>query len=217
MTLDRSPGLPRHSCFSPTTLLVINYLHDCAVMLTSPKGRKVTRYTNKMSNHSLAAGDMAPDFTVQDVKGKTITLSKYRDQSVLLVFLRYAGCPWCNLAIHRLALEYPMLHKQNCQIIAFVQSDSESICENIYERHEVTPQFPIIADPDKEFYKLYGVHSRPAAITKAIRAIPYWVHAVKAHGFKQTKMDGDLFMVPATFLISSKTGQIVEADYDGSF
>ncbi len=69
-----------------------------------------TRYNTDMSGR-LTAGNIAPDFTVTDVKGKTISLSDYKGKAVLLVFLRYAGCPWCNLALHRLTLNISYLKK----------------------------------------------------------------------------------------------------------
>ncbi len=162
-------------------------------------------------------GDKAPKFDTLDVSGKKIRLSDYKKKSVLLVFFRYAGCPWCNLAIHRLALEYPMLQEQNCEVIAFVQSDQASIQKNILARHALKPRFTIIADPRKQFYDLYGVQTSHVAAVRSIRQIPQWVHAVKEHGFKQEEIDGDLFLVPAAFLIAKQTQKIVKADYGTNF
>ncbi len=162
-------------------------------------------------------GNKAPDFTATDVKGKEIRLSDYKEKSVLLVFLRYSGCPWCNLTIHRLALEYPMLKRKNCEIIAFIQSDVDSIKANIYSRHTVKPQFPILADQDKEFYNLYGIKSSPKAALKSLRHLPSWTQAVMKHDFKQTKVEGDIFLVPATFLVAAHTQKIVKSDYGTSF
>lgn len=170
-----------------------------------------------MANHKLNEGDTAPDFNAVDVLGKHIRLSDYKKHPLLLVFLRYAGCPWCNLAIHRLAMEYRMLKAEKCEVIAFIQSTDEQVQKNIYERHEVKPTFSIIADHEKEFYTLYGIKSSKKAAIKSIKSIPHWVHAVKDHGFKQTEIDGDLFLVPAAFLISSRTQKIVKADYGTSF
>lgn len=170
-----------------------------------------------MATTRLKPGSMAPDFSVKDVLGKKISLADYDKKSVLLVFLRYSGCPWCNLTIHRLTLEEPMLKKQNCQIIAFIQSSAENIKKNIYDRHAITPQFPIIADSAKKFYKRYGIQSNRAAALKSIKHIPKWAHAVRKHGFKQTEIDGDVFLVPATFLIAAKSQKIVKACYGNSF
>jgi len=164
----------------------------------------------------LLVGQQAPDFAVTDVSGKKVTLHGQKDGYTLLAFLRYAGCPWCNLAIHRLALESKMLSQSGCNIIVFVQSTRDNVVENISERHAVKPLFPIIADPGKEVYRAYGVTHSLHAVVRAINDIPAWVHAVKDHGFVQGKLDGDLFLAQALFLVSRKTRMVVQALYDKS-
>lgn len=111
-----------------------------------------------------------------------------------------------------------MLKAGSCEVIAFIQSGSDLVHKNIYGRHKVKPKFPIVSDPGKIFYKKYGVvSSRRSAALHSMRAIPYWVHAVKKLGFKQEKIDGDLFLVPASFLISTRDGRIKKAEYDANF
>lgn len=171
-----------------------------------------------MKEVSLKVGDVAPPFSVHDVFGNTVDLSSYDEKFVLLVFLRYSGCPWCNLALHRLSLEHSMLSKNGCEIIAFIQSDKEHIIQNIYERHKVKPPFPVVADPAKEYYRLYGVKtSTIGVVARSIGKVPYWVQAVYKHGFKQTSVDGDLFLVPALFLVNGSTCEIVKIEYGSSF
>lgn len=172
---------------------------------------------NDSMRGQLKEGNKAPDFSVKDVTGRTIKLSNYEGRVVLVVFLRYAGCPWCNLAIHRLTVEYPLLQKSGCEVIAFVQSDSEKIKKNIYERHAKKPPFPIIADADMSIYDKYRIQSSVAALAKSITKIPSWVHAVKDHGFKQTELDGKFFLVPASFLIDGSKRTILKAKYASSF
>ena len=75
----------------------------------------------------LATGMRAPQFTAVDVFGKKVTLSSNKDRYTLVVFLRYAGCPWCNLALHRLAMEQQLLKESRCDIIAFIQSSKENM------------------------------------------------------------------------------------------
>ena len=162
-------------------------------------------------------GDTAPDFTVKDVMGKKVELKSYHPKSVLVVFLRYSGCPWCNLALHRLSMEYDLLVKNNCEVIAFIQSSAENVQENIYKRHAHRPAFPIIPDQERKIYKKYGVSNSIKAAAKSITRIPYWVHAVREQGFKQKKIDGDFFLVPAMFLVSGHSGKILLASYSKSF
>lgn len=164
----------------------------------------------------LAAGHQAPLFHTTDVDGVPVSLDSQRRPYVLVAFLRYAGCPWCNLAVHRLALESKMLAQNDCDIIVFVQSTRQKIRENIHERHAVQPDFPIVADPSKKIYRQYGVNSSLHAVVRAINDIPAWVHAVREHGFTQGKVDGSLFLAQALFLVSCKTNNIVQALYGKS-
>jgi len=39
----------------------------------------------------IKAGDLAPDFTLTKLDGEETTLSRYRGQPVLLIFLRHLG------------------------------------------------------------------------------------------------------------------------------
>jgi peroxiredoxin len=165
----------------------------------------------------LSAGQKAPDFSTSDVSGRKVSLSKLDKHYVLVVFFRYSGCPWCNLAIHRLSLEYQTFQDNNCDVVAFIQSDKSDIIDNIYERHSVKPMFPVIADHQRQFYQLYGVTTSVKAAARSITKIPAWVHAVKKHGFKQRTIDGNLFLVPASFLVDNRTHKIVQANYGSNF
>jgi len=165
----------------------------------------------------LSPGQKAPVFSAHDVFGNAISLVDSLHKYTLLAFMRYAGCPWCNLAIHRVALEYKLLTKSRCEVIAFVQSTPENILKNIYQRHKEKPLFPIIADQTQTFYKLYGVRSSLSGSAKNITQIPHWIHAVRAQGFRQANIDGKLLMVPAMFLVSEGQQVIVGADYQANF
>lgn len=159
----------------------------------------------------------APTFSTTDIFGHKINLANHTDDYTLLVFLRYSGCPWCNLAIHRLSLEYSRLKEDKCQIIAIVQSDKKSILENIYDRHEPKPQFPIIADSKMKYYKQFDVNVSIRRTLGEIKHIPEWLMSVRKLGFKQTKIDGNLFLVPAWFLINNSSGKIVRSERGVSF
>jgi len=164
----------------------------------------------------LSAGDVVPFTEAVDTDGSSVSLAKNGTKYTLLAFLRYAGCPYCNLSVHRLAMENELLRQSGCGIMAFIQSTPESIKKNIYGRHAVTPKFPIIPDQKMNYYKQYGVSPSLKTSAKIIRDIPQWVHAVRHHGFKQGKVDGSLFMAPAIFLVHNNSGKIIVADYDSN-
>lgn len=165
----------------------------------------------------LVPGDRAPNIVVNDVLGKKFELAKSKHRFVLLAFMRYSGCPWCNLAIHRMALEYPLFLEHDCEVVAFMQSDKKSIVMNIHDRHAVVPQFPIVADPDSNYYNLYGVRVSKAAAARSITKVPKWVQSVRKHGFSPKSIDGNLFTVPAYFLVDTRHQTVAAADYGKSF
>lgn len=166
----------------------------------------------------LKTGQPAPAIHAKDVFGATVDLGNFQKDYVLVAFMRYAGCPYCNLAIHRLSVEYAMLQQNGCDVVVFVQSEANEVIKNIYDRHELRPPFPIIADMAKRFYDMYGVQSsKRMFFDSQIKTLPYWLESVGKHGFKQGKMNGDHFLVPAMFLIRTKDQKIATAKYGTSF
>jgi len=159
----------------------------------------------------------SPAFVAKDIFGSEVDLTRVDKDYTLLVFLRYAGCPWCNLAIHRLTIEYKRLQEASCQVVAIVQSDSDSIKQNIYDRHVPQPQFPIIPDHEMRLYKEFGVSPSLVKMIPMIKEIPYWLQSVLKLGYKQGKIDGNFFMVPAWFLVNNRNGNIVRSERGSSF
>lgn len=170
-----------------------------------------------MKQNVLTEGSKAPNFSLKDINGKPIALESFSKAYTLVAFLRYSGCPWCNLAIHRLALEQPLLKENKCEIITVIQSSKIDIKKNIMQRHKVKPDFPIISDKALKLYKKYGVN--PSAIRSLKHAVvnaPFWVHSVKKEGYKQAKIDGHVFIAPATFLIAPGSQKIIHANYNAN-
>lgn len=163
----------------------------------------------------LNVGDKVPDFWTRDINGKEVDSREF-SRHTLIVFLRYAGCPFCNLAIYRLAHEQKLLQKNGCDVVAFVQSTEDNIEENIVARQKELPPFPIVSDQQQDIYKLFGVSANVAATLKhSIRNASHWMDATFNKGFTQANVDGSGFMVPAYFLIDKK-GVIQIANYDAS-
>lgn len=164
----------------------------------------------------LKVGDMVPDFWTRDSNGKEIDSREFT-KNTLLVFLRFAGCPFCSLAIYRLSHEYKLLHKEGCEVIAFVQSTQDSIEDNILQQQEAAPPFPIVPDQQQDIYKLFGVTPNATKAAKyTAKNASHWIDAVFKKKFKQTSFDGQAFLVPAYFLVD-RYGVVQLANYDASF
>lgn len=164
----------------------------------------------------LKIGDTVPDFWTRDMYGKEVD-SRNLKKTTLVVFLRYAGCPFCSLAIYRLVHEHKLLKKNGCEVIAFIQSTEQNIEEFLLPQQPNKPPFAIVSDVDQDIYRLFGVRSNAMKAAKyTAKNASHWFDAVMRKQFNQTSFDGSAFLVPAYFLID-KYGTIQLVDYDASF
>ncbi len=146
----------------------------------------------------LRAGMPAPDFDARDAVGERFALSDYKgSKSVVLVFLRYAGCPICQLALHDLKDAYAKFSARGAEVAAFVQSPPETIRKS---GDLSTFPFRLIPDPQGKIYDLYGVGGggmlgivHPQTIAKGLKAV--------ARGYKQGKMEGNQWQLPGDFIV----------------
>ena len=54
----------------------------------------------------LSKGDAAPDFKIQSIDGKELTMESLKGKKVFLTFFRYAACPLCNLRAAEIKQRY---------------------------------------------------------------------------------------------------------------
>ena len=163
--------------------------------------KKPDRRERKMpKSRQLKAGDTAPDFSAEDVRGETFQLSSFKgEKQVVLVFLRYAGCPLCQLAMAELKNRYTEFTDRGAEVAVFVQSPSATL----FEQGAADFPFHVIPDPGEKYYKLYGVGSgnifdivHPDVIRKGLKA------TVKGH--MQGKMEGNTWQLPGDFIVDTE-------------
>jgi len=145
----------------------------------------------------LKSGQPAKNFSSLDLAGNSISLTDYEGRHLMLSFYRYAACPLCNLRVHQLIQHYDSFVEKKLHLLAVFQSPSESIHK--YAGKQKAP-FPIIADPQRKLYRLYGVESSWSGFLKGSLRIPMVTSAL-IKGFWPGKMEGIKSMVPADFLI----------------
>jgi len=152
----------------------------------------------------LAEGQQAINFKVKD----NLSLEDYKGQKLLLAFFRYASCPLCNLRIDELIKKDPFFKEKGLKIIAVFQSPVESIRE--YVGKQDAP-FPIVAAPNRDIYKLYGVETSVLGTLKALLKPAKFKDALDK-GFKPGKSEGAKTLIPADFLIDEDLN-IIKAYY----
>ncbi|HOX36622.1 MAG TPA: pyridoxal-phosphate dependent enzyme [Candidatus Brocadiia bacterium] len=168
---------------------------------------KVQRMSNKEDGGLLKKGDIAPDFEVVTVKGETVSLSRFKGgKYVCLVFLRYVGCPICQMTMVHHKREYDRLAAAGADVIIFAQSPNEKL-----RKTDAKKDFPfhLVGDPEREVYGLYGVGRG------GLKHIILGSHvAVKAtlKGYMHGALGGDEFQLPADFIVGPD-GRIAMAHY----
>lgn len=103
---------------------------------------------------TLAAGDKAPDFSVQDQEGKIHKLEDYHGKKLVLFFYPKANTPGCTKEACNLRDNYQALKNAGYQLLG-VSADSPERQTNFKEKYNLP--FPLLADEDKEVIKAFGV------------------------------------------------------------
>jgi len=106
------------------------------------------------------SGNRAPDFTLQTIGGKSVTLSSLRGQPVVLNFWRIA-CPACVYELPFFEEVYKGISQQAVkpQIYTINLMDYEEHVNNLLNEYHYT--FPIIMDFKGEAMYAYGLRSIP--------------------------------------------------------
>ncbi len=97
----------------------------------------------------------APVFVLKDIYGRMIDLAAYQDKKVFIGFFRHAGCPFCNIRVHKLLKVNEELNSKGLQMIFFFESSEKVLLKSIFHQ-EVSP-IPLISDPEKKWYDAYGL------------------------------------------------------------
>lgn len=102
----------------------------------------------------LNVGDKAPDFTLTDKDGKTVSLSDFRGKRVVLYFYPKDNTAGCS----RQAAEFARLNDEIEEIgaaIVGVSRDSEASHKKFAEKYSLP--FTLVSDPNREAIEAYGV------------------------------------------------------------
>jgi len=146
----------------------------------------------------LKSGDMSPNFKSFDFEGIKRELLD-TNQPVLLTFFRHAGCPMCNLRTREMILSYDKFEKYDLKIMTIFESPAESISRDVGRQ---APPFPIIPDPDRKLYKLFGVSISWIGFVKIFVVRPKHVFEAIFKNRFIPKFAEATPMMPADFLIN---------------
>ncbi len=157
-----------------------------------------------MSREKLEAGDMAPDFFFQTPwSSRQSFYETAGNNPAVLVFLRYLGCPVCQMEMARLKRETGLFTQKEARVFVFLQSAPSTV--TLAAKEGDWPFF-IVCDPQGDIFREYAVTSggilkylHPAGLIAAVKSV--------RQGFRHGKFEGRETQLPAVFTVNA--GKII--------
>jgi len=99
-------------------------------------------------------GDTAPNFTLQDKDGKTVSLSDFKGRKVVVYFYPKDNTPGCSRQAVGFAENYNEFQKRNITVIG-ISKDSVESHVKFAEKYNLP--FILLSDPQLTAIQAYGV------------------------------------------------------------
>lgn len=104
---------------------------------------------------------MAPDFTLQDLKGKDRSLKDFRGKVVLLNFTT-TWCPYCKKDIPNLKKLHASLKGRDFELVSIYVNESPTRVAQFAEKNSLP--YTILVDSDAAIARQYGVRGVPMKV-----------------------------------------------------
>lgn len=102
----------------------------------------------------LEAGMKAPDFTLSDKNGSSVSLSNFLGKKVVLYFYPRDNTPGCTRQACAFARSYGMFQEKNTVVIG-ISKDSVSSHLKFAQKYDLP--FVLLSDPELQAIQAYGV------------------------------------------------------------
>jgi len=103
---------------------------------------------------NLKPGDKAPDFTVNDQNGNSVSLHDFKGKKVVLYFYPKDNTPGCTAEACNIRDNYAALKNKGIVVLG-VSVDSEKKHKNFEKKYSLP--FTLLADVDKKIVNEYGL------------------------------------------------------------
>jgi peroxiredoxin Q/BCP len=103
-------------------------------------------------SNPLSSGARAPDFTLPDAAGRTVTLSELRNQNVVLVFYPGDDTPVCRKQLCEFRDQWNSARSHNAQVYGINPASAQSH-RRFQDKYHF--QFPLLVDSGQKVATLY--------------------------------------------------------------
>ncbi|MCT1765958.1 thioredoxin-dependent thiol peroxidase [Brevibacterium casei] len=127
----------------------------------------------------LSVGDTAPDFTLVDQNGKSVSLSDFRGQRVVVYFYPAAMTPGCTTEACDFRDSLSALKSAGLVVLG-VSPDSPEKLKKFEEKEGLT--FELLSDPDKAMMDEWGAFGEKKNYGKVVQGVIRSTVVVDAEG-----------------------------------
>jgi peroxiredoxin len=146
------------------------------------------------ASHALQVGDIAPDFILPNVDGRSVRLySELERGPVVLVFYRGGWCPYCNIHLRGFQKSLADFRAAGAQVVAISPQLPD---QSLTTREKIELAFPVLSDVGLNTARAFGItFELPKALLELYAGIDISLETSNGvEGGKELPM-------PATFVI----------------
>jgi thioredoxin-dependent peroxiredoxin len=121
-----------------------------------------------MSQTVLEAGHTAPDFTLSDAEGNTVSLSNFRGKKVIVYFYPAASTPGCTTQACDFRDNMASLQSSGYVVLG-VSKDKLPALQK-FAKEESLP-FPLLSDEDLAVHHAYGAFGEKSMYGKTVQGV----------------------------------------------
>jgi peroxiredoxin Q/BCP len=112
------------------------------------------RFIYRLGDDMLTEGSKAPDFTLNDDKGGSVSLKDFKGKTVVLYFYPKDDTPGCTKEACDFRDNEKQFKKKNTVILGV---SADSVESHVKFKNKFDLPFPLLSDPDKKTIQAYGV------------------------------------------------------------
>lgn len=163
---------------------------------------------SQIAKRALAVGAVAPDFTLPDVHGASVTLAKVLARGPAIVtFYRGGWCPFCDLQLRSYQSVLADIHARGAELIAISPQTPDYSLSDV-EKKQLA--FPVLSDVGICVARAYGLVYKLSDVLQKLQA---------GFGNPIPKFNGDEsweLPMPGTFVLD-RSGRVVLAHVDPNY
>jgi peroxiredoxin len=153
---------------------------------------------------NIKVGELAPDFSLQDLSNHPVALSSYRGQKVVIMDFWATWCGPCRMSMPGLQDLQDKFKDRGLEVLSVNQGETADQVRNFIERKKYS--FHVVLDSDAAVGSKYGIRAIPTLVAVDKEGVVRWLRV----GYSDNEDDfrhllEELTSQPSKILIPTKT------------